>query len=121
MHCEAVGKGGRAGGEITNVQRQFFASLLLRLVPLDNVGILLELAQTGDEILNLVLDVVEFLRPPMSARSPQSPVRVNRHLIMLDECADPTKSRLEGRQPIRGLLRYVEEYLCTIRDSLLLC
>ena len=40
---------------------------------------------------------------------------------MLYERIHPTEGRLEGREPISGLLRYVEEDLCAIRDSLLLC
>ena len=40
---------------------------------------------------------------------------------MLDECAHPTESGLEGREPIGGLLRNIEEYICGVRHSLLLC
>ena len=37
---------------------------------------------------------------------------------MLDECAHPTKGGLEGRTPVGGFFRDVEEYLCTLFESL---
>ena len=40
---------------------------------------------------------------------------------MFDECTHPTEDRLEGREPIGGLFRNIDEYFYAIRDSLLLC
>ena len=42
-------------------------------------------------------------------------------IVVLDECVDTSESRLEGREPICGPFRNVEENLCAIRDPLLLC
>ena len=39
---------------------------------------------------------------------------------MLNERVHPTEGGLERREPISGLLRYVEQNLCAIGDSLLL-
>ena len=40
---------------------------------------------------------------------------------MLDERVHPAEGGLERGEPISGLLHYVEENLCAIRDPLLLC
>jgi len=45
----------------------------------------------------------------------------DRYLVMFDERVHPTKGGLEGREPIGRLFRDVEEDLCTVNDSLLLC
>ena len=41
--------------------------------------------------------------------------------MMLDERVHAAESRLEGREPIRGLFRNIQEYLRPIYDSLPLC
>ena len=40
---------------------------------------------------------------------------------MLDERAHPAEGGFEGSEPVCGFFRDVQEYLCAIRDSLLLC
>ena len=37
---------------------------------------------------------------------------------MFDERVHTTKGGLEGRKPVGGFFRDVEEYLCTLRESL---
>ena len=46
---------------------------------------------------------------------------VGRDLVMLDERVHPTEGGLEGREPIGGLFRDIEEDLCAVDDSLPLC
>jgi len=43
------------------------------------------------------------------------------YLEMPDERVYPTEGGFEGREPIGGLFRDVEEYLCTVSESLPLC
>ena len=40
---------------------------------------------------------------------------------MLDERVHPTKGGLEGRKPVGGFFRDVEEYLRALGESLFLC
>ena len=46
---------------------------------------------------------------------------VDRYLVMFDERVHPTEGGFEGREPIGGLFRDVEENLCAVCDSLFLC
>ena len=45
----------------------------------------------------------------------------DQYLVVFDERIYPTEGGLEGREPIGGLFRNIEEYLYAIDDSLLLC
>ena len=47
--------------------------------------------------------------------------QLDEYLVMLDERIHSTEGRLEGREPIGGLFRDIEEDLCGIDDSLPLC
>ena len=104
-----------------SIPSQFFASPGLLKVSIDGCrsDVLFEPVQLGFEILNLPLDIFEFLRPPVSVAHDSS--SLDQYFIMLDERFHPAEGGLEGREEISGLLHYVEENFCAIRDSLLLC
>jgi len=67
-----------------------------------------------DKILNLFLDIFEFLRPSASVVHDSHPLY--QYLIMLDECAQPAEGSLERREPIGGLFHNIEKHLHTIRN-----
>jgi len=46
---------------------------------------------------------------------------VDQYLVMLDERIYSTEGGFEGREPIGGLFRDIEEDLCAVDDSLPLC
>ena len=100
---------------------QFFASSCFLRVSINSCrsDALFEPVQLGFETLDLLLDIFEFLGPYVSiVRDGNS---LEEYLIMFDERVHPAKGRLERREPVSGLLHYVEENLCAIRGSLLLC
>lgn len=70
-----------------------------------------------DKILYHLLDILKALRPPMLVAHNSHPP--DRYLVMLDECAHPTKGGLERGEPIGGLFRDIEEYLHTVHNPLL--
>jgi len=72
-----------------------------------------------DEILNVLLDVLRLLKPCVLVVRGSNPL--DRYLIMLDERIHSAEGGLEGREPVGGLLRNIEEYLHTICNPLLLC
>jgi len=104
-----------------HVRSQPLASIRLLGVSIDRCrdDVLLEPIQLGQELPDLLLDILELLRVTMSVL--QDIHLVDRYLVMLDECVYSTEGGLEGREPIGGLFRDVEEDLCAVDDSLLLC
>jgi len=81
--------------------------------------VLLEPIQLGYKFLDLLLDIFELLRVTVSVvRNGHS---LDQYLVMLDERVHAAKGGLEGREPIGGLFRDIQEYLHAIGDSLLLC
>ena len=118
--AKTVNKGWR-GERSASVPGQLLASSCLLGVSIDSCcsDVPFEPFQLGFEILNLLPDILEFLRPSMSVVHDSNPL--HRYLIMLDERVHPAEGGLERREPIGGLLRYVEENLYSVHDSLPLC
>jgi len=46
---------------------------------------------------------------------------VDQYLVMPDERVHPTEGGFEGREPIGGFFRDIEEDFCAVDDSLFLC
>ena len=120
MRCEDV-RQGWAGEQSTNVPDQHNASPCLLGVSIGRGGsdVLLESLQLGFETFYLLLDVFEFLRPPISAMHDGHPP--DPYLAMLDERSHAAEGTLEGREGIGGLFRDIEEYLHAVCNPLPLC
>ena len=117
---KAVGKSGQ-GEQSASVPGQLSPSPRLLRISINRCcgNVLFELVKLGFETFNLLLDVFKFLGPSMSVvRGGHS---LDRYLVMLDERVHSAKGGLEGREPIGRLFRDIEEDLCAIHDSLLLC
>jgi len=78
-------------------------------------NVLFESVQMGSELFDLLLDIFEFLRASMSVVCGGH--QMDRYLAMLDEGVHSTEGGLEGREPIGGLFRDIEEDLRAIDDS----
>ena len=81
------------GGHLTGVPGQFFASLRLPRVPVDNRhgDVLLELVQLGFEVFDLLLEILELLRVSVSIMCDS--YQLDQYLVMLDECTHSTEGR----------------------------
>jgi len=79
-------------------------------------NVLFESVQMGSELLDLLLDVFEFLQESMSVVCGGH--QMDRYLVMLDESVHSTEGGFEGREPIGGLFRDIKEDLHAIDDSL---
>jgi len=104
----------------TNVPGQLFASFRLPGVSVDTgcSNALFESVQLGSELSDLLLEIFEFLRTSVSVVC--SGGQLDRYLVMLDERVHSTEGGFEGREPIGGLFRNIEEDLRAIEDSPLL-
>ena len=81
------------------------------------VRILLEHLQVWDEVLDHFLDVLRLLA--MSISVVAWPIHSEiKYLVMLDEGVHTTQGSLEGREPIGGLSRYIQENLQAIPGPL---
>ena len=96
---------------------QFVASLRLSGVFVDTSrgNVLFESVQLGFEVSDLLLEVFEFLRASVSVVCGGH--QLDRYLVMLDKGVHSTEGGFEGREPIRGLFRNIEEDLRAIGDS----
>jgi len=103
------------------VPGQFFASFRLSGVSVDSCcgDALFEPVQPGFEVCYLLLEIFELLRASVSAVC--DGYQLDQYLVMLDERAHSTEGGLEGREPIGGLFRNIEENLRGIDNSLPLC
>ena len=117
---KTVSKGGQ-GEQSASVPGQLCPSprLLRIFINRCRTNVLFEPAKLGSKTFDLLLDVFKFLRPSMSVVRGDHPL--DRYLVMLDERVHSAEGGLEGREPIGRLFRNIEEYLCAIHDSLLLC
>ena len=108
----------------TSLPGQFSASFRLPGVSVDTVcgDVLSESVQLGFEVSDLLLEISKFLRASMSLSVVCGGDQLDwQYLVMLDERAHSTEGGLEGREPIGGLIRNIEEDLGAIGDSLPLC
>jgi len=96
---------------------QFVASSRLSGVFVDTSrgNVLFESVQLGFEVSDLLLEVFEFLRASVSVVCGGD--QLDRYLVMLDEGVHSTEGGFEGREPIGGLFRDIEEDLRAIGDS----
>ena len=101
----------------TSVPGQLFTSFRLSGVSVDTgcSDALFESVQLRSEVSDLLLEVFEFLRASVSVAFGGD--QLDRYLVMLDEGAHSTEGGFEGREPIGGLFRDIEEDLCAIDDS----
>ena len=105
----------------TRVPGQFFAPFRLLRIPINSCrgDALFEPVQLEFEVSRLLLEVFELLRA--SGLAVCDGYQLDQYLIMLDERAHSTEDGLEGREPIGGLFRNIEQDLREISDSLPLC
>ena len=117
---KTVSKSGQ-GEQLASVPGQLCPSLRLLRIFINRcrTNVLFEPVKLGSKTFNLVLDVFKFLGPSMSVVRSSHPL--DRYLVMLDERVHSAEGGLEGREPIGRLFRNIEEDLCAIHDSLLLC
>ena len=109
------------GEQPKGVPDQFLASFRLPRISVNSCrsDAFFEPVQLGFEILYLLPEIFELLRAPVSVVRDSH--KLDQYLVMLDECIHSTEGGLEGREPIRGLFRDIEEDLRGIDDSLPLC
>ena len=103
------------------VPDQFFASFCLSGVSVNGCrgDALFEPVQLGFEVGYLLLEIFELLRAPVSVVC--DGYKLDQYLVVLDERIHSTEGRLEGREPIGGLFRNIEQDLRETNDSLPLC
>jgi len=106
----------------TSLPSQFSASFRLPGVSVDTGcgNVLSESVQLGFEVSDLLLEISEFLRASVSVMCDGHQLDWQ-YLVMFDERAHSTEGGFEGREPIGGLFRNIEEDLGAIGDSLPLC
>jgi len=109
------------GDQSASIPDQFFASFRLPRISVDSCrgDVLFKPIQLGFEVFDLLLEIFELLRASVSVV--RDGHQLDQYLVMLDERAHTTEGGLEGREPIGGLFRNVEEDLGAIDDSLPLC
>jgi len=109
------------GEQSTSVPGQVFAPFRLPRIPVNTCrgDALFELVQLEFEVSCLLLEVFGLLRASVSVVC--DGCKLDQYLVMLDERVHSTESGLEGREPIGGLFRNVEQDLRGIDNSLPLC
>ena len=112
---------GRTNERLINVPGQFPPSLRLLRVSINRCRSdnLFEPVELGLKIFDPLLDVFEFLSPPVSALDGTH--LLDQYLVVFYESIHTAEGGLEGGKPIGGLFRNIEENLDAFRDSLFLC